>query len=214
MQILAAVHVAVAKRARLAAVAAALLLIGAAIVVSVASDSGKGSTANTAADTTAPPPAAAPDPEAEEHAHDSNIYVMNLHSRRTKRVTEGQIAQQPSWAPNKRITFSAADCDDACFSQLFYVDRKGFNQVLVPANAKHHFFSPTWAPGGRQIAAVGLGRGIFAVTPGRHKVRRLTRNQSDEAPDWSPRGDSVVFDRRVKGTNYDLFAVNPATRKI
>src|SRR4051794_5564210 len=123
MQILAAVHVAVAKRARLAAVAAALLLIGAAIVVSVASDSGKGSTAaDTAADTTAPPPAAAPDPAAEEHAHDSNIYVMNLHSRRTKRVTEGQIAQQPSWAPNKRITFSAADCDDACFSQLFYVD--------------------------------------------------------------------------------------------
>jgi Tol biopolymer transport system component len=217
MNILAAVHVAIAKRARLAAASAALLLIAIAIAVT-SSSGGDGGTNPSVTDNSAAAPAApagdAGDPKADEHSHDSNIYVLNVRSRRVKRLTDGQIAQQPSWAPNKQITFSAADCDDACFSQLFYVDRKGINQVLVQVKMNHHLFSPTWAPGGRRIAAVALGRGIFSVAPGERRLRKLTGGQSDEAPDWSPRGNWIAFDKRVRGTNYDLFAVNAVTRKV
>jgi Tol biopolymer transport system component len=214
MNVLASVRTAIARRARLAAASAALLLIGIAIAVTVSG--GGGSNASPGNSATLPPAPAgnAGDPQADEHSHDSNIYVVSLRNGRIKALTDGQIAQQPAWAPNKQITFSAADCDDACFSQLFYVDPKGINQVLVRVKAKHHLFSPTWAPDGRRIAAVALGQGIFTVAPGDRKFRKLTGGQSDEAPDWSPQGDWIAFDKRVRDTNYDLFAVNAATRKV
>ena len=178
-------------------------------------DSGDGS-GSAASDTVASaPPQPTPDQrEADEHAHDSGIYVFDLRSDRARRLTSGQIAQQPSWAPSRQIAFTAADCDDSCWSRLFYVDPKGINQVLVRVKATHHLFNPTWSPDGRTIAAVALGRGIFSVSRGASTPRKLTSGQSDEAPDWSPKGDWIAFDKRVSGTNYDLFAVNAVTRKV
>ena len=138
---------------------------------------------------------------------------MNLQTRRMRKLTDGQIAQQPSWAPNRRIVFSAADCDDSCWSQLFYVDPEGRNQVLIQANAKRHLFHPTWSSDGR-IAAVALGRGLFTLSPGRPRPRTLTTGQSDEAPAWAPHSEWIAFDKRIRDTNYDIFAVNAKTRKI
>ena len=43
--------------------------------------------------------------------------------------------------------------------------------------------------------------------------KRLTTGPSDEAPDWSPAGDWIAFHRQIRGSNYDLFAVNAATGK-
>jgi TolB protein len=139
--------------------------------------------------------------------------VLDLPSGHVKRLTDGQIAQQPSWAPNKRIAFSAADCDDSCWSQLFYVDSRAVNQVLAQVDARHHLFHPTWSSDGR-LAAVTLGGGIFSFTPGQRKSHQLTTGQSDEAPEWSPGSDWIAFDRRVHETNYDIFAVNAVTRKV
>jgi Tol biopolymer transport system component len=170
---------------------------------------GGGSGASTRSSASTP----VPDPEASEHSHDSNVYVLDLGSGRLKRLTEGQVAQQPAWAPNKRIAFSAADCDDSCWSQLFDVDRKGINQVLVHVSARRHLFHPTWAADGR-MAAVALGRGIFFFSPRDRKSHSLTSGQSDEAPDWSPHGNWIAFDKQVRNTNYDIFAVNAVTRKV
>jgi TolB protein len=128
-------------------------------------------------------------------------------------VTDGQIAQHPAWAPNDRIAFTAADCDDECWSQLFHVDAKAVNQVLVSGSTNHHLFQPTWSPDGR-LAGVELGQGLFTISPGQSKRRRLTAGESDEAPDWSPRGDWIAFDKRVGQSNYDIFAVNATTRKV
>ena len=137
-----------------------------------------------------------------------------MDDRRRKQLTEGQIAQQPSWAPNEHITFSAADCDDSCWSQLFYVDQKAANQVLVSGNDSYHLFHPTWSPDGSRIAAAALGRGIFSVSKDGRTTRRLTKGGSDEAPEWSPRGDWIAYDKRVRDTNYDIFAVNAGTRQV
>ena len=179
--------------------------------MAVAASAGGGS--GDGAGTTSTAAARQTNPGASEHSHDSNIYVMNLETRRLRKLTDGQIAQQPSWTPNHRIVFSAADCDDSCWSQLFYVDPRGQNQVLIQANQKRHLFHPTWSSNGR-IAAVALGRGLFTLTPGHPRPRTLTTGQSDEAPAWAPRSDWIAFDKRVGGTNYDIFEVNAKTRKI
>jgi Tol biopolymer transport system component len=198
------------NRIRFALAAAAVFSIAVAVA---ATAGGGGNPASSTASSSAPAGGNQTTTGESEHSHDSNIYVLDLRSGRPRRLTDGQIAQQPSWTPNKRIAFSAADCDDSCWSQLFYVDSKAVNQVLVHVQAEHHLFHPTWSSDGR-LAAVALGRGIFSFKPGQRKPHPLTTGQSDEAPDWSPRSDWIAFDKRVRDTNYDIFAVNAATRKI
>jgi Tol biopolymer transport system component len=198
------------NRVRLAVAAAALLLIAVAVA---ATAGGGGNSASSTTPSSSPAGGDQTTTGESGHSHDSNIYVLALRSGRLKQLTDGQVAQQPSWRPNKRIAFSAADCDDSCWSQLFYIDSKAVNQVLVHVQAAHHLFHPTWSSDGR-LAAVALGRGIFSFKPGQRKPRPLTTGQSDEAPDWSPRSEWIAFDKRVRDTNYDIFAVNAATRKI
>jgi Tol biopolymer transport system component len=159
--------------------------------------------------TTTPPP-----PEGEEHGHDNSIYVVNLRSRRVRQITDGQIAQHPAWAPDERIAFSAADCDDECWSQLFHIDAQAENQVLIARRGTTHLFHPSWSPDGRHIATVDLGQGILSVATKDGKIRQLTKGQSDEAPEWSPRGNWIAYDKRVRDTNYDIFAVHAFTRKV
>jgi TolB protein len=174
-------------------------------VAATAGNGGDGNAASTA--TTTPPPA-------KEHGHDASIYVVNVHNGQVRQVTEGQIAQHPAWAPDRRIAFTAADCDDSCWSQLFHVDAQARNQVLVAGRQSAHLFHPSWAPDGRHIATVELGKGILSVATKGGATRRLTRGQSDEAPEWSPRGNWIAYDKRVRDTNYDIFAVNAVTRKV
>lgn len=85
--------------------------------------------------------------------------------------------------------------------------------MLVQIRAKQHLFHPTWSSDGR-MAAVALGSGIFYFKPGDRTPHSLTTGQSDEAPDWSPASDWIAFDKRVRDTNYDIFAVNAVTRKV
>jgi Tol biopolymer transport system component len=202
-------HLLSARGIRIAAASAALILIAIGVVVTSGSGGDGGGSSSSRAQQGESPPARDP----ESHEHFSNIYVLDLGSRRIKRVTSYQLAQQPTWSPSKRIGFSSAECDDECYAKLFYIDARGRDQVLVPAKKARHLFHPTWSPDGRSMAAVALGRGIYTVSLDR-KTRRLTSGQSDEAPAWSPRSDWIAFDKQLEGTtNYDLFAVNAVTGK-
>lgn len=196
------------KWARIAAAASAVLVIG--IAIAATAGGGGGDSKRTATEAGSQPKQTAADP----HAAHSEIYVVHTRTRRVKRLTEhsGEGAQQPAWAPNRQIVFSAADCDE-CYSRLFYVDGRGINEVLIQTSARH-LFHPTWAPGGDRIAAVALGRGIYSISLRERTARRLTSGHSDEAPAWSPKGDWVAFDKQVSGSNYDLFAVNAVTRRL
>ena len=179
------------------------------IAVAIAATAGGGDerTRTSTAAATEPPPS-------KGHGHQSNIYLVDVRTKNLRQVTQGQIAQHPSWTPNERIAFAAADCDDECWSQLFYVDSRARNQVLVAGRPTLHLFHPSWSPDGRRIAVVANGRGILSMATRTGKTRHLTKGPSDEAPEWSPRSDWVLFDRRVRDANYDIYAVNAVTRKV
>jgi len=180
---------------RLAVVAAAVILVSAAIALGVA-------------DSQTPPEAG---PAVDSHVEHSNIYTVDLSSgqltQRTNHLGEGAL--EPAWSPDGQIVFSFMDCDE-CPSTLAQVEAAGSSPVQVETSVEH-VFQPSWAPDGRKVAVVGLGRGIYSVDVKGRTAQRLTSGASDEAPAWSPSGDWIAFHKQVRGTNYDLFAVNAAT---
>ena len=195
------------KWIRISAAGAGLVVIAIAIAATSSGGSDPKPTTTAAATPT-------PDEAANGHAGHSEIYVLHVRDRRVKRITDysGEGADQPDWAPNRNIVFSASECEE-CYPHLFYADGRGINIVLVQT-ALQRLFYPTWAPDGGRLAAVVLGRGIHVISIRERRARRLTSGQSDEALAWSPKSDWIAFDRHVSGSNYDLFAVNAATRKV
>jgi Tol biopolymer transport system component len=181
------------RNKRLAVVLAAVIAVGTEVALGVA-------------DSAVPPEAG---PAVRTHLDHSNIYVVDVQSRQLTQPTHHPEAREPSWSSDGHIVFSGMDCDE-CLSALSEVDASGSNQVRVQTSVKH-VFQPSWAPDGRRLAAVGLGRGIYEVDTTSNTAKRLTSGPSDEAPAWAPSGDRIAFHRQVRGTNYDLFEVNAAT---
>jgi len=192
--------------ARLAAAAGAALLVAIGIAVAVA---GGGDGA---------PPATVPAITAKATPEDApgvgpELYVVGTHGGRAHRLTESAYAKQPAWYPNARISYSGAHCDD-CYAHLFEIDPRGTGRRRIRAPLRH-LFHPTWSPDGADLAAAVLGRGIYTVpVHGGSRPRRLTSNESDDTPAWSPAGDLIAFERRVTATNYELFTVSPASGEV
>jgi TolB protein len=199
------------KRIRIVAAAAALLLISVVIALT-AGRGGDDSPSSATQEEAGTSPTRPPSQEGEHGEHFTNIYVIDVRSRHLRRLTEYQLAQQPSWSTNGRIVFSSAN-DDESYARLFEIDPRGVNQVLIRAGVRH-LFHPTWSPDGHTVAAVALSRGIYSISVRDGKTRQLTSGEADEAPAWAPRGNWIAFDKRVSGDNYDLFAVNAVTRKV
>jgi Tol biopolymer transport system component len=197
------------RRIHLAAAAAVLMLV---TVIGITTGGGGGGSDSSSAPATTSGPARTNSAGSGSHGEHSDIYLADAQSGHVHRLTDYTNAVQPTWAPDHRIAYSAADCDE-CYSHLFYVDRKGIDQRLVRAGVRH-LFHPAWSPDGESLGAVALGRGIYVISVRDGRSRKLTSGESDEAPAWSPSGDWIAFDRRVGGTNYDLFAVNARSGKI
>jgi Tol biopolymer transport system component len=180
------------KRTRLAVVLSAILLIAAAIAIGVA--------------TSAEPPESGP--AVDSHSEHADIWVVDVPTRELRQATLNADALEPSWSPDGEIAFSTQSCDE-CFSEI-HVDTAGSTEIPVDTNARH-LFQPSWAPDGHRVAVVRLGHGIFIADDRTRTATRLTYGPSDEAPAWSPGGEWIAFDKLVKHTNYDLFAVHAVT---
>jgi Tol biopolymer transport system component len=185
------------KSKRFAIVSAAVVAVSAAIAISVA--------------VSGPPPESGP--TVDTHVEHSNIWVVDVESRGLTQPThhQGEGALEPSWSPEGRIAYSSMDCDE-CPSTLSHVDATGTSDAQIDASVKH-VFQPSWAHDARRIAVVGLGRGIYSVDVAAGTSTRLTTGPSDEAPAWAPSGEWIAFQRQVRGSNYDLFAVHAGTTK-
>jgi len=141
----------------------------------------------------------------------NGLFVIDVESRAVTQPTHHEDAKEPAWSPDGQIAFTSMRCDE-CPSTLSEIDPDGATQVQIDAPVQH-LFQPSWAPDGRRVAVVGLGRGIYVIDSELQTAKRLTSGTSDEAPAWSPAGDLIAFHKQVRDTNYDLFAVDPATGK-
>ena len=76
-------------------------------------------------------------------------------------------------------------------------------------------YQPSWAPDGRKLAVTRFGSGIDVLDVRTGSVRRLKRTSKvDDAPVWSPDGKTIVFQRRVTATNWELYRIDPTGRGV
>ena len=147
----------------------------------------------------------------------SNIYIIDVATRALDQVTTndaGQIATAPDWSSTGDIVFSEAPGGDELAS-LFIVKPDGSGRRRVSTRIRH-LFGPTWAPDGSAIAFLRLGYALYVIDVRTNRVRRLEATSSaDDAPAWSPDGDSILLQRQMPtATNLELYLIDPAGKRV
>src|SRR6266705_2367725 len=173
-------------------------------------------------------PAADPAVDAQRAWLAAEIYLMDGDGTNVRRVTENTYADGfPSLSPDgTRIVFDSnrlrAEGEAFNTSDLFVMNADGTGQTSLVRGS-----SATWSPDGKKIAfhasASGTGRPINLL-PGaattdsdifvlnvedflkkRARPKNITNNQAaiDDDPDWSPKGQQIMFTSHAITDNTD-----------
>jgi TolB protein len=115
------------------------------------------------------------------------LHVLNRDTGEDVRATTFREDVIPDWAPdNQRFVFPSQRAGDRRW-QIFigWADAKGEPIALVDGR------TPAWSPDGTLIVyqgsdAEGNNPGLYLISANGGPVARLTQNESDRAPAWSP----------------------------
>lgn len=138
----------------------------------------------------------------------NDLYIKNLDSGKTTRLTEGLRASGPTWSPDgTQIIFVAktGSLQTSLMSMRLNDDSTELAE-LVPGENEMQFSTPRFSPDGNQIAvAVGQFGGfedIYLVDANNGQMRALTQDRDhDFSPSWSPDGQYVLFNSDRSGVN-------------
>ena len=95
-----------------------------------------------------------------------------------KRLLVRGAADTPTWSPDGRWIAYSSD------SHLRVVQRDGMNDRLIRTGSTS-VFDPVWSPGGKQIAFVGNGSGLYIVSAHGGKPRNVVPDSDAGCPSWS-----------------------------
>lgn len=135
-----------------------------------------------------------------QRGSNSNIYVRDLRSRRTKRLTNSpSIDTAPCFSPNGReIVFES---DRGGRKQIYVMDANGLNVRRI-SFGNGSYSTPVWSPRGDLIAFTKQYKGRFMIgvmrTDGSAE-RILTEGFHNEGPTWAPNGRVLMFFREAPG---------------
>jgi Tol biopolymer transport system component len=150
----------------------------------------------------------------------TNIYVVSPRGGRATRITanregeEDKLAYDPSWSPDgRRLVFTQTRCH-SCASEIHVVRARPVRGgSLGPTIA--YGFRPRWSPDGRKIAFVGTGGGIHVMNPdGSHHRLLVKRGLANDAPSWSPDSKWLVFTEQKTASNWRLYRISIAGRRL
>ncbi|WP_441510201.1 Tol-Pal system beta propeller repeat protein TolB [Bosea sp. TAF32] len=130
----------------------------------------------------------------------ANLYAIDIGSRSTTRLTStAAIDTSPSYAPDSsRIVFES----DRGGQQQLYVMSSGGGDAQRISFGQGRYSQPSWSPRGDLIAFTRQGSGGFAIgvmRPDGSGERILTEGFHNEAPNWAPNGQYLMFFRDPGG---------------
>lgn len=145
----------------------------------------------------------------------SDIYTMDLRSRRTTRITNHpSINTAPSYAPDgKRITFES---DRGGKQQIYVMDADG-SDVKRISFGDGRYATPVWSPRGDLIAFTKQQGGRFYIgvmRPDGSGERLLTESYHVEGPTWAPNGRVLMYFKDLptgaggRGKNAKLYSID------
>jgi TolB protein len=115
-----------------------------------------------------------------------------------------------SWNANGSIVYSS---DVSGPDSPFLVHPDGSNAAMVSLGPGDRSFEPTLSPDGRRIVyestpTDAVHRVSVISTDGTGKTQ-LTAGPNDRQPNWSPRGDLLLFQRGLGGDNWAILTLKP-----
>jgi len=141
------------------------------------------------------------------------IAHRNLDGRDQQVVSYNHEDSWPDWSPDGQSIVYASQKEADRTWRLYVADALGReNQVLKHKDGQVVYGEdPAWSPDGSKIVYRGHdarmdNRGLYVINNDGSNARQLTVDPSDTSPDWSPRGDQVVFMSHRNG-NWDLYVM-------
>ena len=128
------------------------------------------------------------------------LYASGLEPLSPRRLTDGATSiGYPSWSPDERQI--AVEIKDRSSTQAGVIDiETGVLRTLT--DGKGQTWVRSWSPDGRMLAAAVLRDGLWslrALDVNGERDRMITPSASPRVfvryPDWSTRGDLIVFER-------------------
>ncbi len=147
-----------------------------------------------------------------------DLYLVSSGGGRARRISKrAGLNTGAAFAPNGNIALTLSKDGNA---ELYVINSTGKIVRRLTRNNLAIDTSPTWSPGGGQLAFVSNRGGspqIYVMSASGGGARRITfKGTYNQEPDWCPRKGKplVAFTGRDENGNYDIFTVNVKTGEV
>ncbi|MDX1662936.1 MAG: hypothetical protein R3272_04025 [Candidatus Promineifilaceae bacterium] len=141
-----------------------------------------------------------------------SIWVMDADGGNARPLTDDEANDiDPVWSPDgSQIAFAS---DRGARTAHWIMNADGSEMRMLPDDVANHGGRSSWSPDGRWLAFYAGprdNRDIYLIaTDGSGATRRLTNGGGNLAPDFSPRGDWIVFTSYREGDDAEIFIMRP-----